>query len=78
MISSGPAGFTRWPSSPAASRRVAPTRSSSGWRMEHVAARFLPLSMKSRGSSLSFLVPAYIRSPVKPMAGQMLVVAGKP
>jgi ubiquinone/menaquinone biosynthesis C-methylase UbiE len=49
-----------------------------GWQVEHVAARFLPLSMRSRGSSLSFLVPAYLRSPVKPLAGQMLVVARRP
>lgn len=50
----------------------------SGWLVEHVAARFLPLSMRSRGSSLSFLVPWYLRSPVKPLAGQMLVVATRP
>ena len=49
-----------------------------GWHVEHVAPRFLPLSMRSRGSSLSFLVPWYLRSPVKPMAGQMLVVARRP
>lgn len=46
-----------------------------GWAVEHVAPRFLPLSMRSRGSSLTFLVPWYLRSPVKPLAGQMLVVA---
>lgn len=50
----------------------------SGWAVEHVAARFLPLSMKSRGSGLTFLVPWYLRSPIKPLAGQMLVVAGRP
>ena len=49
-----------------------------GWHVEHVAPRLLPLSMRSRGSSLSFLVPWYLRSPVKPMAGQMLVVARRP
>ena len=49
-----------------------------GWHVEHVAPRFLPLSMRSRGSSLSFLVPWYLRSPVKPLAGQMLVVARRP
>lgn len=48
-----------------------------GWNVEHVAARFLPLSMKSRGSGLTFLVPWYLRSPIKPFAGQMLVVAGR-
>lgn len=50
----------------------------SGWNVEHVAARFLPLSMRSRGSALTFLVPWYLRSPVKPFAGQMLVVATRP
>lgn len=47
-----------------------------GWTVEHVAARFLPLTMKSRGARLTFLVPWYLRSPVKPLAGQMLLVAG--
>ena len=46
-----------------------------GWHIEQVHPRFLPLTLRSRGSSLSFLVPWYLRSPVKPMAGQMLVVA---
>ena len=50
---------------------------SEGWSIQHVAARFLPLTMKSKGSRLTFLVPYYLRSPIKPMAGQMLVVAGR-
>ncbi|PZS18920.1 MAG: class I SAM-dependent methyltransferase [Pseudonocardiales bacterium] len=49
-----------------------------GWHVEHTFARFLPLTMKSRGSRLSFLVPWYLRSPIKPLAGQMLVVASNP
>lgn len=48
---------------------------SEGYRVESVLARFLPLTMKSRGSRLTFLVPWYLRSPLKPLAGQMLVVA---
>lgn len=48
---------------------------SSGWEIVAVQPRFLPLSMKSRGSSLTVLVPWYLRSPLKPFAGQMLVVA---
>ncbi len=48
---------------------------SRGWSLEAVHARFLPLSLKSRGSGLTFLVPCYLRSPIKPLAGQMLVVA---
>jgi SAM-dependent methyltransferase len=46
-----------------------------GWRIEDVKPRFLPLTLKSRGSGLTFLVPWYLRSPIKPLAGQMLVVA---
>lgn len=45
------------------------------WRIEQVRPRFLPLTMNSKGSALTFLVPWYLRSPVKPLAGQMLVVA---
>jgi ubiquinone/menaquinone biosynthesis C-methylase UbiE len=48
---------------------------SRGWVLEAVHARFLPLTLKSRGAGLTFLVPWYLRSPVKPLAGQMLVVA---
>jgi SAM-dependent methyltransferase len=46
-----------------------------GWTLEAVQARFLPLTLKSRGAGLTFLVPWYLRSPIKPLAGQMLVVA---
>ncbi len=52
--------------------------SAAGWNLQHVAARFLPLSMKFQGSGLTFLVPWYLRSAVKLFAGQMLVVAGRP
>jgi len=48
-----------------------------GWTVEEVRARFLPLTLRSRGSGLAFFVPWYLRSPVKPMAGQMLVVASR-
>lgn len=43
-----------------------------------ILPRFLPQSMKSRFSALTFLVPLYLKSPVKPLAGQMLAVARKP
>jgi len=46
-----------------------------GWHIVEAKPRFLPLTLKSRGSGLTFLVPWYLRSPVKPLAGQMLVVA---
>jgi ubiquinone/menaquinone biosynthesis C-methylase UbiE len=48
-----------------------------GFSIDSVFPRFLPLTLKSRGSKLTFLVPWYLRSPVKPLAGQMLVVASR-
>jgi hypothetical protein len=56
-------------------RSLADYLAASGWTLSHVQAKFLPLTMKSTASRLTFLVPIYLRSPVKPMAGQMLVVA---
>ena len=49
-----------------------------GFRIDRVQPRFLPYSM--RGSRLPirpWTVRAYLRSPIKPMAGQMLVIASK-
>ena len=40
--------------------------------------RFLPLTVKSRLAGLTFLVPLYLRSPIRPMAGQMFVLAEAP
>jgi ubiquinone/menaquinone biosynthesis C-methylase UbiE len=51
---------------------------SRGWHVDAVRGRFLPLTMKSKASAFTFLVPWYLRSPVKPFAGQMLVVASRP
>jgi SAM-dependent methyltransferase len=49
-----------------------------GFRILEVRPRFLPYSMQSaRVPITSFLVSAYLRSPVKPRAGQMLVVAAR-
>ena len=49
----------------------------SGFTIEHVEPRFLPLTMKSRLSFGHALVPLYLRLPYRPLAGQMLVVAGR-
>lgn len=46
-----------------------------GWEIVEVRPRFLPLTVKSRLPTWSFLVGAYLWSPVKPMGKQMLVVA---
>jgi len=52
---------------------------SHGFQIELSKPRFLPYSMKDiRGSVPSWLVRAYIRSPFKPRAGQMLIIATKP
>lgn len=49
-----------------------------GFRIVEVRPRFLPYSMQgARVPITSFLVTAYLRSPIKPRAGQMLVVAAR-
>lgn len=45
-----------------------------GYEIERVVPRFLPLTVKSRLPIHPLLIRAYLRSPLKPMAGQMLVV----
>lgn len=49
-----------------------------GFRPLLVRPRFLPLTLRSRRSRLSFLVPLYLRSPWRPLAQQMLIVAESP
>jgi SAM-dependent methyltransferase len=44
---------------------------SEGFRTQKIWPRFLPFSMKTKMSALSFVVPLYLRSPLKPLAGQM-------
>ena len=47
-----------------------------GFIVDEVRAKFLPYSMReTRVPITRWLVHAYLRSPVKPMAGQMLVIA---
>jgi protein phosphatase len=45
-----------------------------GFRVVHAEPRFLPLTLKGRGGNLTFLMPWYLRSPWRPLAGQMLFV----
>jgi SAM-dependent methyltransferase len=49
----------------------------SGFTTEHLEARFLPLTLKSRLAFGHKLVPLYLRLPWRPLAGQMLVVAAR-
>jgi SAM-dependent methyltransferase len=51
---------------------------SKSWIIDEVHDKFLPLSIKSRLPVSPLLIRAYLRSPVKPRAGQMLVVIRKP
>lgn len=48
---------------------------SSGLTILHVEPGFLPLTVKSRFGGLSCLIPLYLASPIRPLAGQMLAVA---
>ena len=51
---------------------------SKNFHIQRVWPRFLPLTMKgNRSTNLAFLVPLYLRSPWKPMAGQMAMIAVK-
>jgi SAM-dependent methyltransferase len=51
---------------------------SRGWSVERAEGRFLPLTVKSRLPVSAALIRTYLRSPVKPLAGQMLIVARRP
>ncbi len=49
-----------------------------GFRVLEVRPKFLPYSLQgARVPITRFLVSVYLRSPIKPMAGQMLVVAAR-
>jgi len=51
---------------------------SQGFVVEHVEPKFMPYSMKRRRVPVApWLIRMYLRSPIKPRAGQMLVVARK-
>jgi len=51
---------------------------SRGFAIEHVQPKFLPYSMRQLRSGVPpWVVRAYLRSPFKPGAGQMLVVAAR-
>ena len=48
-----------------------------GFHSQHCQKRFLPYSMKSRLPVSKLLVRLYLNSPIKPLAGQFLIVAEK-
>ena len=46
-----------------------------GFKIEQVQAKFLPLTVKSKLPTSSLLIRLYLHLPIKPLAGQMLIVA---
>jgi ubiquinone/menaquinone biosynthesis C-methylase UbiE len=46
-----------------------------GWTVAKAQGKFLPLTVKSKFPVSSLLIRVYLRSPFKPLAGQMLIVA---
>lgn len=49
-----------------------------GFGVDHVEPRFMPYSMQGSRLPISgWLVRAYLRSPIRPLAGQMLVIASR-
>ena len=48
-----------------------------GWRVVHVEPRFMPFTMKSRMPTAEWLVDLYLALPIRPLAGQFLVIAEK-
>jgi ubiquinone/menaquinone biosynthesis C-methylase UbiE len=59
---------------PLSDRSLVDLLGATGFLMLAVEPRFLPLTLRSRGARLAFLVPSYLRSPWRPCAKQMLVV----
>lgn len=49
--------------------------STQGWHIVNVQPRFLPFSVKSRLPVSEVLIKTYLNAPIKPFAGQMLLVA---
>lgn len=49
-----------------------------GFLVRRCEPRFLPLTVKSRAGALTALMPLYLRSPWRPFAGQMFVLAERP
>jgi SAM-dependent methyltransferase len=60
---------------PLSDRSLSDLLAVSGFHPIVVRPRFMPLTLRSRASRLTFLVPLYLRLPWRPFAGQMLLIA---
>ena len=49
-----------------------------GFYVDVVVPRFMPLTLKSRLPQWPWAVALYLRSPIRPLAKQMLLVASRP
>jgi SAM-dependent methyltransferase len=49
-----------------------------GYEVIYIKKKFMPLTLKSRLSKLSFIIPVYLRLPYRFKAQQMLLVSVKP
>ncbi len=58
-------------------KNIVPFLEEYGFRILKLIPGLLPFSMKSRLPKCPFLVRLYLKSPIKPLAGQMYVVAEK-
>jgi SAM-dependent methyltransferase len=47
-----------------------------GFKILKLQKKFMPFSIKNSKIDLSFLIPFYLKFPIKPFAGQMMIVAG--
>ncbi len=48
-----------------------------GWKIDQLCSKFLPLTVKSKFPVSPFLIKCYLKSPIKLLAGQMLLIASK-
>jgi len=58
-------------------RSLSDVIAAAGLEIVKVTPKFIPFSLKSRLPVVPFLIRLYLRSPVRPFAGQMLIVARK-
>jgi SAM-dependent methyltransferase len=59
---------------PLSDRSLSDLLAVAGFHVRDIRARFLPLTLKGGGGRLWFLLPLYLRLPIRPLAKQMLVV----
>jgi SAM-dependent methyltransferase len=59
---------------PLSDRSLGDLLAAAGFDVRDVQARFLPLTIRGSGGNLSFLIPLYLRLPVRPLAKQMLLI----